>query len=59
MTGFVFGVDNPRGSDLGHVTNGSIQRLMRIAKANGWDEVTYDAREELQRRACRRPDPDA
>jgi len=38
---------------LSLVTNGSVQRMMRIAKRNGWDEVLYDCREELQRRATR------
>lgn len=35
-------------------STGSVQRLLDIAKRNDWNEVTYDCRDELQRRAARR-----
>ena len=31
-----------------------LTRLREVASANGWTEVAYDAREELQRRVCDR-----
>lgn len=36
------------------VSTGSLQRLLGIAKRNNWNEITYDCREELQRRAAQR-----
>ena len=54
MTDFIFDADDgTAGSDLAHATSGSVQRLLRIAKANGWDEVAWDCRKELQRRSGR------
>ena len=52
MTDFVFGAqDGTPGSDLAHATPGSVQRMLRIAKANGWGEVAWDCRRELRRRS--------
>lgn len=32
----------------------ALARLRRIASANGWTEISYDAREEQQRRVVER-----
>lgn len=32
-------------------TMGELQSWLRRARSNGWSEITYDIREEMQRRA--------